>query len=52
MSGHNYATKSSSDYIRNGSDEIKEKNSVKEICMLLKFHQQFKWYEANDPLAG
>lgn len=32
------------------SDEIKN-NSVKEICMLLGFHQQFKWYEANDPLT-
>lgn len=51
VSGHNYTTKSVSENIRNDSDEIK-KNSVKEICMLLIFHQQFKWYEANDPLTG
>ena len=48
----NYVTKSLSEYIRNDSDEIKINNLVKEICMPLKFHQQFKGYEANDSLTG
>lgn len=51
VNGHHYVTKSLRDYIRNDSDEIKNK-SVKEMCMLLRFHQQFKWYEVNDPLTG
>lgn len=52
MSGHNYLTKFLSEYIRNDSDEIKKNNSVKEIYILFIFHQQYKWYEVNNPLTG